>query len=368
MIKLPTPNKPRILFLCDHETFQLEECHLLVDAGCEVIVPIMNSKKSALYGQTSLPPNIIENLKNLDFTINFPACKYLNPFSDKEKELINSYINIIFVTAIITEVPNLLAWFKGFVVFRAFGHGGLTSYTNICLELGADLNSFRHERYYWCPIADTLNEEEDSRILNNFATSIIQSITPTRLPCWQKTNSTSYCCNVLSKIMLKPYYNDLYIKQRELFKDIPTKIFGKNFFQQAVTTDNCVEVTGFLESKDYYEQLSLCRVMFYHTSNPYHLHHYPQEALAMGIPVLFHTESIIAYEARKIISPPINKLGCYKNTEEALILVKKCLTDLVFALKLSEEQKILTELVFSKKRALKNVHNLLTAMKTHSNT
>jgi glycosyltransferase involved in cell wall biosynthesis len=351
----------RILLICQHDVFNYEETRLLTKVGFEVIIPTINDQPLKVYGKSTLDKKVINNLKRINFSADWFNLKLDKSLQIKDQTLLNEHIDIIVVTVLLREIPTLLAWFKGYIVFKAWGYEDLhMTYTNRCNHFNINLNTFLNPKYIWSDISETIRLPEDKRLYNK-ALSIIPYVSQERVPStrWKAHASQAVCCNIISQISTNPYNANLYEQHKQLFKKIPLKIFGNNHVSAltAAQTSN-PEIIGFLDTTNYYDQLRSCRVMFYHTANPHHLHYHPIEALALGLPVLFHKDSIIAVEARKLLGENLKELGCYTDYNEALSLIKRCLDKTEFALDLSLKQRPLTKEVFTKERALKQALKL----------
>lgn len=342
----------RILWICFHHTHRYEEVNLLLDAGHEVI-PIVDPPNEvqglAWKRNNTLPPDVLHSLRKIDLSVNFESMRFNRRPNASDKALINKHIDYILLASFIPEVPDLLKWFKGKIIFRAFGHGDINSYTAICRSFKINLDVFNNDRYIWCPIANSLDKAENPKLIKNRLT-IVPAVSRRRLTPWKREKSHRVVCNTISRIQTVGYYQQVYNSYIKKYGNLPLMILGKN---KKNSKDQ--RIVGNLEHRAYYEKMSTARVMLYHTNNPYHLHYHPIEALAMGIPTLYHSNSMLAHYAREAgIEPP----GVYNNPQHAVELAKKCLNDIDFAVALSERQKVFPDKLISKDRAVEAMKTL----------
>jgi hypothetical protein len=104
-----------------------------------------------------------------------------------------------------------------------------------------------------------------------------------------KVDTINKICFVCSKINQCPYYTKVY---NEFVKNIGKKyeyiLLGKH-------NERLIDANKFnnLSDDEYFNKMSECKLMYYHSMEPRHLHYHPVEALIIGLPVLFHKESLL---------------------------------------------------------------------------
>jgi hypothetical protein len=104
-----------------------------------------------------------------------------------------------------------------------------------------------------------------------------------------KVDTINKICFVCSKINQCPYYTKVY---NEFVKNIGKKyeyvLLGKH-------NERLIDANKFNNLSDdaYFNKMSECKLMYYHSMEHRHLHYHPIEALIIGLPVLFHKESLL---------------------------------------------------------------------------
>jgi glycosyltransferase involved in cell wall biosynthesis len=79
-----------------------------------------------------------------------------------------------------------------------------------------------------------------------------------------------------------PYYAGVYRNFKEMFPGFPYSIGGA----QALATSD-LNVLGFLPEEQHQRNMREYRVMFYHSTEPHHVHYHPFEAVRAGMPLVF---------------------------------------------------------------------------------
>jgi len=341
----------RVLWICYHYTHRYEEVNLLLDAGHEVIpiidppneVPGLNWKKN-----NTLPEQALQAIRKIDLSIHFEHMRFNRRLTPRDKKLINQHIDIIMIASFIPEVAEFLKWFNGKVVFRAFGHGNLNSYTAICHSFKLNLDVFKNNNYIWCPISSSLDKAESAKITRNMVV-VVPAVSRQRLSKWHAKKSKKIVCNTISRIQTVNYYKQVYTAYVKKYGSLPLMILGKN------KKSSDPRIVGNLNHKAYYDKMASARVVLYQTDNPYHLHYHPIEALAMGVPTLYHQNSMLAYFAKEAGVPAP---GMYSTQAQALNLARQCLNDIDFAIELSKRQRIFPNKLISRERALEALKKL----------
>jgi glycosyltransferase involved in cell wall biosynthesis len=87
---------------------------------------------------------------------------------------------------------------------------------------------------------------------------------------------------VCPEIGLNPYYKQVYDDFRKEFSEFDFVVGGS----QPIKIDDS-RVLGFLPTEQHERNMSELRVMFYHSTEPNHLHYHPLEAVRSGMPLVF---------------------------------------------------------------------------------
>jgi hypothetical protein len=339
-------NKIRILWLClptVHETAKKEDGQLFVDAGFEFIPngtePSDDTSNSFWKNECTLSTSVLDVIR-IDWT------------SDEAKQCINEHIHAIMIPGQIGMLGHFLSWFKGYVIFRAYGHGALTTYTDICGAMGLDTSIFRNDKYIWCPIHSALSFVETCGVINNEFV-IGAFVSPSRLDKykWNGGHSEPKIFEVFSGIN-RMYYSDMYKTFKNHFGDNNYIILG---FNSKIDSDP--HIMGTLDNDTLYNTMCSCRCLPYTGLSDKHLHYHAIEAIEMGIPVIFSSGSMIA-DCCRIFNVNIEKAWVYNSWDEAKHLVNRCLLDIGFAKEISAGQREIVNRAFDRKVSLKRAQEL----------
>jgi hypothetical protein len=95
-------------------------------------------------------------------------------------------------------------------------------------------------------------------------------------------------CFINSKINNCSYYTNIYNDFINNFKEYDYLLLGKN------NNINNINILNNLNDDEYYKKIAECKLMYYHGKEPRHLHYHPLEGIIIGIPVIFHKESLLS--------------------------------------------------------------------------
>jgi len=355
--------KPLMLWCSSHVTLSKEEIPLFLQAGFRVVplltdlwtyrhAPSLDGELCQDWKQTvDLPAGIIDRLQAIQMFSEDPAFN----ISRQDLELLNRYVDVIYLTVLPNVAIKLTACFNGTVIFRPFGHGSLSTYTRIARVLGVkNLKVLRsRDNYIWCPILSTLQEPEDPEICKN-ALQVGAFVSAERLGNhrWVGRSSEPVIIETIPRIMKQHYYREIYADYVKNYGDLPVKILGGNEQQGGDLRDP--RIVGRLDDDGYHRRIASARISIYHGTSPYHLHYHPLEYMSLGIPVLFNANSAIAAESRNldVSETRLRELGMYRDVEEARRMASEALNNVDWAVEMSERQRFFSEEVFSRRRAL----------------
>jgi len=88
---------------------------------------------------------------------------------------------------------------------------------------------------------------------------------------------------ICPEITFSLYYNAIYNDFKKHYGDLPHIIGGR----QTLPVEGDNNVLGFIPSETYLDMMRESRLMFYHSTEPYHLHYHPLEAIEYGMPLIF---------------------------------------------------------------------------------
>ena len=286
--------KKNILYLLNHKTLSDFDLPILQNKNWGIYLP----KK---YQSLDITQSI--NLNNLSL-----YDKYLNDISDDDKlfldnidffnssnysiklmDILNKNFKIIFLTLLTdSTVHNFMVNnFKGKIYYRLFGRESnynyyscfnnksitqnnpnfIFSYQEI-IDFEFKLSNFFINKSYYVPLG-----------LPNFIFSKYEN---TYNPIINK------CVFVCSKINICSYYTAIYNNLNQQLSEFEFTILGKN--NEKI---NDPRIKNNLNDDEYYLTMSQHYAMYYHGIEPRHLHYHPLEAIVIGIPIIFHQESLL---------------------------------------------------------------------------
>jgi len=121
---------------------------------------------------------------------------------------------------------------------------------------------------------------------------------------------------VCPEIAFNPYYQDIYNKFVQDFKGLKYMIEGA----QPVPVEDS-NVLGYVPEEVHERHMQEMRVMFYHSTEPYHIHLHPFEAIKIGMPLIYMAGGILDRIGGK------NLPGRCKNVKEARDKIERILND-----------------------------------------
>ncbi|HEF4759233.1 TPA: glycosytransferase [Pseudomonas putida] len=93
---------------------------------------------------------------------------------------------------------------------------------------------------------------------------------------------------VCPDIGFSSYYKDVYDDFKRNMGEFPYKIGGS----QPIEVDD-PDVLGFVTNEEHERNMTESRLMFYHSSEPNHIHYHPYEAIRVGMPLVFMAGGIL---------------------------------------------------------------------------
>jgi hypothetical protein len=285
---------------------------LLEKLGCEVYAPKV------------CPKEIIERSGSVDFswdrTLTIPAedlavlnaCDfYAAEIDHAAMALLNRHFDAVFTAAHLTMVENFHKGYRGLLVFRAFGREKQLDY--------ATLLNWRKKKRWWPRWRDRLLFRPDARrgpsllqrllvrsdgflfggcyreVIANEPTELraTAAFLPLGLPAETWALADTWTGGDDRVMFVCPcvhddYYARIYAKFVAEYGGLPYAVYGNQI------SGHCdPHLVGFLARADYDERMCRHAVMFYHSSEPCHLHYHPIEAVTMGVPLVYMAGGIL---------------------------------------------------------------------------
>jgi len=282
----------RMFWGINHTTLRRFEGEVITHLGYELfvpkVIPLDEANKSASvdysYDATlTIPRADLDILNEQDY--------YNQPLGERQIELLNKY----FDTAIIAFFPvifdQFIRFFRGKILLRPFGLAHVHTYMDVCRDsLPADFFTVlerARNRFYFAQAFPMLSSVEHGIFLNRAITL------PLGMPEIVKPDSWSgevpRVLFVCPRINTSPYYTRIYEDFKRDFGEYPHVIAGA----QPIEVTNDPSVSGFISRDTLNEWIQTHRVMYYHSTEPRHLHYHPLEAIQAGMPLVFMKESML---------------------------------------------------------------------------
>jgi glycosyltransferase involved in cell wall biosynthesis len=209
---------------------------------------------------------------------------YREPGIDAWK-IANKYFDVAFFIAHRLEMlASVARHFSGAAIWRAYGLDASLSYSRLLdvTKNGSGWTDIRRmgNRFWLGEAYQHLHEIERSALkeraiylplgLSDSEAGIIWS---------GRRKSLFFVC---PEIGFNPYYKKVYDEFRKAFSEFDFAIGGS---QPIAVEDK--RVLGFVPTEEHQRNMREFRVMFYHSSEPNHVHYHPFEAVRVGMPLVF---------------------------------------------------------------------------------
>ncbi|MEZ6133678.1 MAG: hypothetical protein R3C53_02090 [Pirellulaceae bacterium] len=362
--------RPLVLWCSSHRTLAAEEIPLLLEAGFRVI-PLLTDLWTYTYSAeldsqlcgdwkacVDLPDEVVQRLQAIRIFENGGESE----FDPEDLQLMNEYVDLVYVSVLPNVAIRLAKELSSAVLFRAFGHGGLNTYTRVTEHYKTPPSDLCNcHNFIWAPILTTLQDREAPAMCTG-ALHLGAFVSESRLGSqrWSARTSEEYVVETIPRIQKQVYYKDIYYQYCRDHGALPLKILGGNPPRGGELDD--ARILGFLDDEDYYRMVANARLSIYHGRSYYHLHYHPIEFMALGVPVLFHRESSLAAEALQagMSEAELVDAGVYTSVGEANEMARAALDDPNQAQLWSDRQRFFISEVFSRKKVLNQARWLRT--------
>ncbi|HYD61501.1 MAG TPA: glycosyltransferase [Noviherbaspirillum sp.] len=279
-------NSPvRILWLLNHTTLRRFEVAQLRALGItEVYCP-----KRFPYDEGNLSASVDESL---DATLSIPALDlqvlneqnwYESP-STEAWAIANLHFSIAVIGFFPRQIEACVQHFKGSLVLRVFGLAKGYSYTRLLgEELGPpfiDKLRAMGNRFWFGTGYEHLEEVEEGLLRNRacfLPVGLDGEVAPDN---WRGTDKRIFF--VCPRIETSPYFKAIYQAFKKDFSGLDYVIGGA---QPVKVADS--KVLGFVPREVHERNMRELRVMFYHSTEPNHIHYHPFEAIRAGMPLVY---------------------------------------------------------------------------------
>ena len=283
-------NIKNILYILGHKTLIDFEVPILIKNDYGVLIAkkydslnVENTLhlNSLMYDYSlNIDNNNLDILNNIDWYSN--KC-----ISQKIIDILNTNFKYIILTLLTSGdlLTQLCSKFNGVIFYRFFGMEDVKRYKNICITHPKIKYIFSYPEIYKF-------EKSFDNFFNDDNSYIIPLGVPDNIIKYKNTYNPiiNKVCFICSKINICPYYTNIYKNFITNFKDkYDYVLLGKN--NETLNDNNKLNN---LNDENYYKKISECKLMYYHSTEPRHLHYHPLEGIVIGIPIIFYNESLLS--------------------------------------------------------------------------
>lgn len=279
--------KPRrVMWLLNHTSARKFEIPMLKKLGfTEIFLPKIVSDPlfhrsasidSSEDANLSIPPDDLAILNAVDW--------YDNPTQDAV-EIANKYFDVAFFIGTGPTVRALTHYFKGILIYRAYGLSREYSYAElinaITNELGCKWIRDVGNRFFLGQVFNEIKDVEPDFLKKRAIFLPIGVPHKTFTTKWEgDIKSIFFVC---PDVVFNKYYLDILEQFKKDFSDFHYTIGGSQLIMPYDTSN----ILGFVTNERHAQNMRSMRVMFYHSDEPRHIHYHPLEAIQAGMPLIF---------------------------------------------------------------------------------
>jgi len=289
---MQNPKMPRVMWLINHTSARKFEVPMLKAIGINEIFQPKSFANDPTFRSASIDWSEDKNLTiSKDELAVLNAADWYSGASKIAWEIANKYFQVVFFILHKPEVLKFASkYFKGVVIWRTYGLDESLTYTNVLNMLskgeGESWVKTLGQRFYFGEAYPHLADQELG-FLKNRRIYLPLGLGSTAIE--DKWNGS--CKTILfvcPDIGFNPYYANVYKKFTTDFDDLPFVIGGA----QPIDI-NDPRVLGFVPQETHERNMQELRVMFYHSTEPNHIHYHPFEAIRAGMPLIFMAGGIL---------------------------------------------------------------------------
>jgi glycosyltransferase involved in cell wall biosynthesis len=276
----------RVMWLLNHVAARKFEIPMLKSIGVREIflpkiVPPDHNLRSASVDfsedeNLTIPPDELAILNGADW--------YHEPGIDAWR-IANRYFDVaFFIVHRFEMLASIAKHFSGAAIWRAYGLDASMNYSRIVdsTRSGGGWKDIRRMgNRFWFGEAYRHLDRIERPALKERATYLPLGLSdPEARLVWSGQRKQLFF--VCPEIGFNPYYRKIYDGFRKAFSEFDFAIAGS----QPITVED-EKVLGFVSSEEHQRNMREFRVMFYHSSEPNHVHYHPFEAVRAGMPLVF---------------------------------------------------------------------------------
>lgn len=283
---MTAPTMPRVMWLLNHTAARKFEVSMLKSIGISEIFLPKSYPQDPSFRSAS-----IDWAEDQHLAIPAEALAVLNAQdwygtpSREAWEIANRYFDIVFFILHNPKILESIAkHFQGIAMWRAYGVDISLSYSKV-LEIlsngtGKSILNKLGNRFVFAEAYAHLADIEASHIAQ-FRQHLPLGLNDCSVDdSWQGTDKRMLF--VCPDIGFNSYYKKIYTEFRNNFSGIPYVVAGA----QPINVSD-PNVIGFVPRETHERNMREMRVMFYHSTEPNHIHYHPFEAIRAGMPLVF---------------------------------------------------------------------------------
>lgn len=277
--------KVRVLWLLNHTTLRKFEVDQLKASGVsEIFMP-----KRFPYSEGNLSANV-DYTHDAGLTIPFEALEVLNAQdwyaspSDEAWKIANDYFDVAIIGFFPGQIDAATRSFNGAVILRVFGLSKGYSYSQLLYEevghhIVRRIKSLG-TRFWFGAGYDHLKDCEQNFLASRNCFLPVGLKGEVDVDSWEgKLSKILFVC---PRIGTSPYFEGIYKSFVKDFRDFDYSIGGA----QPISVSD-PSVLGYVSAEQHDFNMKQHRLMFYHSTEPNHIHYHPFEAIRVGMPLLF---------------------------------------------------------------------------------
>ncbi|HBB5019115.1 TPA: hypothetical protein KBP40_004068, partial [Escherichia coli] len=285
-------DKKRVMWLLNHTSARKFEIPMLKACGVDEIFLPKSFPADPTFRSASIDWSEDENLtipkEDLDI---LNACDWYTGATPEAWKIANKWFDVVFFIAYDARlIINLTKYFHGIIIYRVYGLSSDINYGKLLnfITEGKIANYLRRlgNRFIFGMAYDNLSNQEPDFLKRRAVYLPLGMRDVSVEDKW--TGKNKKILFVCPDIAINPYYNKTYKEFVDNFSEFeyvisgaqPIKVMDKN-------------VLGFVDFETHNENMRDSMVMFYHSSEPYHIHYHPFEAIKNGMPLIFMANGML---------------------------------------------------------------------------
>ncbi|WP_421352085.1 glycosyltransferase [Aeromonas veronii] len=310
----------RVLWLINHSSARKFEVSILNKIGIHEVYTPKQFPNESNFRSASIDYSLDDNLtiSRTELDILNKQNWYQSP-SAEAWDIANKHFDVLFFIPYKAEaLKSILKNFRGNIILRAYGLVGNVSYSMIIDELLATHKKSLFEavagRFWFAEAYQGLHYIEN-RYLSARSLYLPLGMSSSEVSdSWTGVDKRVFF--VCPDIMSNDYYRDIYSKFKKDFAKYDYLIGGSQTISHSDS-----RVLGYLSAEEHARNMRELRVMFYHSSEPNHVHYHPFEAIRAGMPLVFMANGMLDKLGGR------NLPGRCETLQEARVKIDRILSD-----------------------------------------